>query len=344
MADEIPEFETLSFIRTSRRICDGRLYVPDDVKADVYGSEPLGNAPVSRGHVHGSNFVNGVKVDKSRAAAVNGAGKNSSNGEPLETTSITKQLAEMVAETRPQDLNDQLIVKLKGLLLDYIGVGAAGSKVAESSFPFYKAVCTLVGKSNGTATVLGASELFPPPYAALLNAAYAHSLDFDDTHAGGALHPGASVISAALAQAETDPSIGSNTLLTALAVGYEVTCRLGIALGTGGYQRGFHNTSTASIFGAVAAIAELKGLGRNGIENAFGLAISKAAGSMQYLANESWNRRLHPGFAAHDAFVCVALAEAVVIGAAEPIEGKFGLLSAYSETSARDMLTQSLGP
>lgn len=93
----------------------------------------------------------------------------------------------------------------------------------------------------------------------------------------------------------------------------------------------------------MAAIAKLKGLDSNSIENAFGLAISKAAGSMQYLANGSWNKRLHPGFAAHDAFVCVALAGAGVIGAAEPIEGKFGLLSVYSETTARDVLTQSLG-
>lgn len=140
MTGEIPEFEILSFIRTSRRICDGRLYVPDDVKADVFGSEPLRNAPPSGGHVNGSNFVNGIKVDENRAAAVNRASKNSSTGEPLETTSITKQLAKMVAETLPQALNDQLIMKLKGLLLDYIGVGAAGSKVAESSFPFYKAM------------------------------------------------------------------------------------------------------------------------------------------------------------------------------------------------------------
>jgi hypothetical protein len=92
MADEIPEFETLSFIRTSRCICDGRLFVSDDVKAGVFGSEPLGSAPVSRGHANGSSFINGVKVDESRAAAVNGAGKISSNGEPLETTWITKQL------------------------------------------------------------------------------------------------------------------------------------------------------------------------------------------------------------------------------------------------------------
>ena len=51
---------------------------------------------------------------------------------------------------------------------------------------------------------------------------------------------------------------------------------------------------------------------------------------MQYLSNGSWNKRLHPGFAAHDAFICVTLAEAGVLGAAEPVEGRYGLLNVYS--------------
>jgi hypothetical protein len=42
----------------------------------------------------------------------------------------------------------------------------------------------------------------PRPAPALLNGALAHSLDFDDTHAAGTLHPGAPVIPAALAAAE----------------------------------------------------------------------------------------------------------------------------------------------
>jgi len=66
---------------------------------------------------------------------------------------------------------------------------------------------------------------------------------------------------------------------------------------------------------------------------------------MQYLENGSWNKRMHPGFAAHDAFVCVALAEAGVIGATKSIEGKLGFLHAYSPRQNKDMqqLTDNLG-
>lgn len=76
--------------------------------------------------------------------------------------------------------------------------------------------------------------------------------------------------------------------MLAMALGYEITCRVGRELGFEAYHRGFHNTSTAGIFGAVAAIAALRRLPAETIDMAFGLAGSKAAGSMQYLDNGSW--------------------------------------------------------
>jgi 2-methylcitrate dehydratase PrpD len=66
---------------------------------------------------------------------------------------------------------------------------------------------------------------------------------------------------------------------------------------------------------------------------------------MQYLDNGSHNKRLHPGFACHDAFVCVALAEAGVIGATRILEGKMGFLNAYSPDPDKDLsrLVSKLG-
>lgn len=182
-------------------------------------------------------------------------------------------------------------------------------------------------------------------YAALLNAAFAHSLDFDDTYANGTLHAGVTAISAALTQAELSGSErSSEDFMLAVCVRYEVTCRLGRELGMASYERGFHNTSTAGIFGAVAAIAVLRRLSSEVVEMAFGLAGSKAAGSMQYLDNGSWNKRLHAGFAVHDAYMCVGLAEAGVVGATNAIEGKMGFLQAYSPGEKDlDRLVRGLG-
>jgi len=56
-----------------------------------------------------------------------------------------------------------------------------------------------MGMATGSAGVFGDAARYSPAGAAFLNGALAHSLDFDDTHAAGSLHPGAPVIPAALA-------------------------------------------------------------------------------------------------------------------------------------------------
>ncbi|KAL1980029.1 hypothetical protein VTN96DRAFT_4788 [Rasamsonia emersonii] len=256
---------------------------------------------------------------------------------------ITRSLASFVAETTPRQIPDHVKDWLKSLLLDYVGVTAYAAARAESSGPFFDAVRTLYPgveavNGNRSCTVFGRRSTWLPQAAALLNGAFAHSLDFDDTHMGAVVHPGVTVISAALAEGELRAADGA-TFLAALAVGYEVVCRLGLGLGTGGFERGFHNTSTAGIFGAIAAICKLRGLDAATVEGAFGIGGSKAAGSMQYLQNGEWNKRLHPGFAAHDAFLCVALAQAGVLGAERAIEGDHGFLRAYTsrDISRRDL-------
>ena len=299
---------------------------PQDLP-DLYG----GNAAIVDGD---STAVNGTATDQlTENPLVNG----------IEPRNVTKALAEFVTDSKRRELHPELVQKLRGLLLDFVGVTILGAKVAESSAPFLQAIDALTVGSTGTATVLGTAKRFPAPYAAMLNGAYAHSLDFDDTHAGGALHPGVSIIPTVLAEIEDKPASSFQDALVAMAVGYEVTCRLGIALSSGGYERGFHNTGTAGIFGAVAALAKLRNLDAKTTENALGTAVSFASGSMQYLENGSWNKRLHPGIAAFNSFTCVALAEAGMLGAARSIEGKFGFLAAYSAASNSKNITKGLG-
>jgi 2-methylcitrate dehydratase PrpD len=254
---------------------------------------------------------------------------------------ITKELCKFVAEATYDMLGAATIAKLKDLIIDSVGISAGAAAASESSEPFIEAISALHGDS-GQCTVYTKGKKYLPQYAGLLNGAYAHTFDFDDTHAASILHPGATAIPAALAQAELSGCDGKTFLLGA-AVGYEITTRIGRGLNYGGYSRGFHNTATAGIFGAVAAISKIKGLSAAQIENAFGLAHSKAAGSMQFLDNGSWNKRLHPGFAVHDAFLVVALAEAGVLGSTRPIEGKYGVLHSYSTTSTEKNMTEGLG-
>ena len=255
--------------------------------------------------------------------------------------SVTPELVRFLCDTTYETLSSEVIQKIKELLLDHIGVASSAACNAESSKPFLDAI-TAFGGTGGHSTVYTKGNSFPVQSAALLNGAFAHTFDFDDTFAAGALHPGASVISAALAQSELS-NVDAKTLLTALAVGYEVICRIARALGAGSYERGFHSTGTAGIYGAIAAVAKVKKLSHATTEMAFGLAGSRAAGSMQFLDNGSWNKRLHPGFAAHDALLCINLAEAGVIGSSKPLEGKAGFFHSYAVNADLSRLTEGLG-
>ena len=285
--------------------------------------------------------------DEKTAADVNVAPQNTSvatSGDKTmqHDTSPSVALAKFVISTTSSSLTENLKTKLKELFLDYLGVSASAATSSDSSPIFLKAILAFAGKTQGESTVLTKGSKFLPQYAALLNGAWCHTYDFDDTHADAVLHPGSSLISAALAEAESRDATGMEFIL-ALAVGYEIACRLGMALGLGAYTRGFHNTGTAGLYGSIAAVCKLRGSSEEIIQNAFGLACSKAAGSMQFLENGSWNKRLHPGWAAHDALLCVELAEAGVIGSAKPLEGKYGVLHNYSESSDPSKLTARLG-
>lgn len=269
------------------------------------------------------------------------------NGDPS-PIQATKLVSKFVANATTKQLTQELREKTKEVIIDYIGVVVGALDNAESTDSIYQAIRNLQGKGNqGSCTVLGKGKPHMlPQYAGLLNSALGHSMDFDDTYAPGTLHAGVTAISAAMTQAEVlGEEASSEQFMLAIAVSYEVTCRLGRETGFAAYDRGFHNTSTTGVFGAVAAIAVLKGLSAETIEMAFGLAGSKAAGSMQYLDNGSWNKRLHPGFAVHDAFMCVSLAECGVIGATNIFEGKNGFLHAYSPNPEPDLhrLTDGLG-
>lgn len=338
----LPSFKTLSFVRTSRYLFKGEIFIPEDFQEKYHSSRK----ELSNGD-HGLQAdsaglkpeLDGTHVpQQSDGAHVTGVTGEVGSADP----NVTDRLVSFVMDFSSDHLTSELRDKLSQLLLDYIGMAVSGAKIPESSIPFQQAVKAMSQSSSGTATAIGTDLRLPPQYAALLNGAHAHSLDFDDTHLEAALHPGVTVISAAFVEAETSSS-NVEDFLAALAIGYEITCRLGVAIGSSGYKRGFHNTSTCGIFGAVAVIGKLRKLDSLTLRNAFGLALSMAAGSMQYLENGSWNKRLHPGLAAKSAFEAVMFAESGVIGTALPIEGQFGFLHAYSGEYDKRELLKGLG-
>jgi 2-methylcitrate dehydratase PrpD len=241
-------------------------------------------------------------------------------------SSAAERIAADVERIRTASLDASVIERTTALLLDYLGVALGGAS-EESSLAVRRGLATLA--TRGDATVLGTSERLAPPHAALANGAAAHALEMDDTHLGGSIHLGASVFSAALAAAEIVPTSGM-TLVRAALAGYEVAARLAVAADPAAqYRRGFHPTGTCGAFGAAAAAGVVLGLDAAQIVAALGVAGSQASGSMEFLTDGAWTKRLHPGWAASAGLHAAALARAGFRAPATIVEGRFGFLHGY---------------
>ena len=253
---------------------------------------------------------------------------------PGELTMIatTREIARFVSETSYDALPVEVRERAKALLLDLVGIAVRARHDAEST-PAMLAAVSRLGLAGGHCTVIGDAAGYTPPGAAMVNGTLAHSLDFDDTHARGSLHPSAPIVPAALAAAEMSGADG-RAVIAAVVAGYEVQIRLALSLDPAAhYDRGFHPTATCGAFGAAAAAGRILQLDAAGYANAFGIVLSMSSGSMQFLVNGAWTKRSHVGHAAMCGLVAATLAREGYQGAAEAIEGKWGFLHAYAPAS-----------
>lgn len=126
--------------------------------------------------------------------------------------------------------------------------------------------------------------------------ALTHILEVDDLHRASVVHPGCVVVPAALAVANRI-SAGGHDFLDAVLWGFEVACRIGMAVGPGHY-RIWHNTATCGPYGAAAAAGRLLGLDEAGMVAALGNAGSQSAGLWQFIETGAMTKHLHAGHAA----------------------------------------------
>jgi 2-methylcitrate dehydratase PrpD len=232
---------------------------------------------------------------------------------------LTREIVRRCQQITCKKLDEAVRDRVAYLLLDYLGVALRGT-LSDSSQPIHR---FLRGRAAGSSAVpvCGTELRADAPYAALalVNAA--------------SLHPAVSVMSAALAAGYLADSSGAR-LIEAIVAGYEVTVKLGIALDPAAhYAQGFHPTGTCGTMGAAIAAACMLGLDEQQMTNALGIAGSQAAGSMEFLADGSFTKRLHAGWSAHAGVIAALLAAEGFTGPASIIEGKFGFLHAYSPAS-----------
>jgi len=253
---------------------------------------------------------------------------------------LTVRLARFAADVHASDLAPETLDKTRMAILDAVGCGVAGCRDPAVEILVQTAAADGDG---GRCPILGRPETFTPRAAALITGTMIHVLEMDDTHSFSSVHAGGPVVAASLA-AFRQQAADDDTVLAAVAAGYEIACRLGTAIrGPSPYHRGFHPTGICGVFGAATACGKLFGLDSDGFRRAWGIAGSMAGGLMAYLQNGAWTKKLHPGWAAQAGLTAARLAAGGFLGPDDIFGGQYNFCRAYADAFDGAALGEQLG-
>ena len=252
-------------------------------------------------------------------------------------THATEVFGRYAATFREQPLPPQVLHHAKRAVMDwyasvYPGLATEPVRLLEEVLAedLDRGTARLVAGRNATARA-----------AALINGAAAHAAEVDDSFRDAMYHPGAATIAAALAAAQATRS-GGLDFLRGVVLGYEVSTRIGVALGRGHY-RYWHNTGTVGTFGATAAAGFLLGLDGARFAHALATAATFAAGLQQAFRMDSMSKPLHPGRAAEGGLLAAQLAARGVTGSLDVLDGEAGLGAAMSTDADWSQVGATLG-
>jgi 2-methylcitrate dehydratase PrpD len=228
-------------------------------------------------------------------------------------------------------MDDELAAWMRLLLLDYAAVASAGADRDSASAARRAVALSSTPSSAAPSLVHGTGQYAAPEDAALVNGVSSHGLELDDTFEEASLHPGVVIFPALLALADAEGAT-ADAVLRAAAIGYDVMCVVGTLVGAAeSYGRGFHPTGISGAVGGAAAAAALLRLDEEQSLHAVALAANMAAGSLEFLSDGSWTKRLNAGHAAATAIRAARLAKAGFTGPETAIEGRDGFLTQYGQ-------------
>jgi 2-methylcitrate dehydratase PrpD len=239
--------------------------------------------------------------------------------------SVAETLAHRIAALDVARLPAAVRDTCERLLIDIIGlcVVTRGTDYVQASLAAWT--------DPGSATAIGHPQRLSVASAAFINGTAAHGEDFDDTFEGGPVHAGAVIIPAVLAAAEQERLDGKATLL-GIAVGVETICRLSLVVPKAVHKAGFHPTAVFGAMAAAAGVGAALKLDVRQLTNALGIAGSMASGIIEYLADGTWTKRMHPGWAAQSGLRAALLARAGFTGPRTVFEGVHGLFNGFAHT------------
>lgn len=246
---------------------------------------------------------------------------------------LTQRLAEFVINTPTSALPADVLDASRDALIDTVGCALAGATedISQIALRYVRDL-----GSRKESTIWGSAVATTMAEAAFVNGVLGHALDFDDVQSNVHGHPSTVLVPAIIAVGEALGASGKD-VLAAYAIGLEVAGKLGVALGTGHYQRGWHATATTGVFSSTAAAARLLKLNVTQLQHALGIAASQASGLIHNFG--TMTKPFHAGHAARCAVQSALLARAGMTASTTIFDGAKNFLTTYSEKDA-----EPLGP
>jgi 2-methylcitrate dehydratase PrpD len=238
--------------------------------------------------------------------------------------SVARQLSDFIQGLSGDAFEPLARQRAVDAITDCVGcmLAGAGEPLAAS---LSRAIRTAGG--SGSAVLAGQGACSSAIDAALFNGALAHALDYDDTNHPAYAHPSAVLVPALLAAAALDDFSGQ-ALVTAYVIGFEVFGKLGRAMNTAHYRRGWHATATFGTLAATAAVARVLRLDPDQTVMALGIAASSAGGLRANFG--SMVKPLHAGYAARNGLLAAVLAREGHDASEEALDHPYGYLNLFS--------------
>ena len=253
-----------------------------------------------------------------------------------------RRLSSYIAAAPHRPAPSVVIEKTKHHILDTIAAMVSGSRLApgEKAIAYAK---TLGGVKESC--VIGSNIITTAVNAALANGMLAHADETDDSHAPSLTHPGCGIVPAALAMAERGRQSGT-ALVRAVALGYDVGCRLTQSLNAYQFRNDGHSThSFGPMFGAAASAGALTGLRERQVRHLLSFTAQQASGVSCWMRDGEHVEKAFDfgGMPARNGVAAATMVAHGFTGVDDVFTGERNFFVAYGRKPEPGLLTRGLG-
>ena len=253
-----------------------------------------------------------------------------------------RKLSAYIAGAPRKALPARIMERAKHHLLDTLAAMVSGAPL----LPGRRAIeyVTALG-GVPEACIIGTRVVTSAANAALANGMLAHADETDDAYYLALVHPGCSVVPAALALAERNRR-GGTELLRAIVLGYDVCARISKALGVERFRSAGHSThSFGGTFGAAAAAGALAGINAEQARYLLSYAAQQASGLSCWARDVEHVEKAFDfgGMPARNGVTAATMVASRFTGVEDVFAGDRGFFHAFERYARPALLTRGLG-